>query len=397
MLIKIKQNLSKSIICSWKITKNPEPKNNYNIISVVFFKKYEYYRDISEYINGLRNIIKNFSKILPSFRLRIYHDFSALEIITNLLKESKYIDNIELYEYDIDFFREEKDKTYHKGTIGTIIRFLPLFNLEHHKVDKCLILDIDNVLRISIVNIIKLMDDNNVKIGYRSRFCYSAEHISCVNDNNIIKYPLIASLIYQTISVPYNILSDFFEDIYINKNLELIKKCKLINEYEYGIDELFMNEKYLKYFYQNKLKISPILFNHVNILIGMINYFDNINDNSSKLYLSFIYDFFKLINFKLNTMNQEKLKEYMENNSNLIDKYINNIFYNKFLKNKIIKFIYNMKHLSKKLYKFDLLLNCILNNIKYINVKMINMLLLSTDYNKQANVTNIEHKMISWN
>lgn len=402
MLIKINQHLSKSIICSWKINKNPDPpKGKYNIVSCVFFRKYESYKDISMYVNGLTYIIKNFNKILPTFRLRIYHDFSSLEIIKNILKEANIIEElIELYEYDIPFFKEEKDKTYHMGTIGSFIRYLPLFDIDDHKVDKCLIHDIDNDFKDYTKNVIKFCDDNKITFSYRSRFCYNHLRITCANDDTLSQFPLISSFVYQTISTPYNILGDFIENLYINNDIvlmQLIKDCKLINMYEYGIDEIFMNSIYLKYFYQNKIKIAPILFNHVNILKGITNYFDHIETNTDlEIYWKFVCDFFKLIDINLNNKLQDKniLMKILEDDKVKLKKKINMIFYNKSLINKVRMFIENKNDI--KLYKFNLLLKCILNFLKYIDINMINILLVSTDYTNRAITTNIEKKMIKY-
>jgi hypothetical protein len=403
MLIKINQHLSKSIICSWKINKNPEPpKGEYNIVSVVFFRKYESYKDISMYVDGLTRIIKNFNKILPTFRLRIYHDYSSLEIIKNILKESNILEElIELYEYDIPFFKEEKDKTYHMGTIGSFIRYLPLFDIDYHKVDRCLIHDIDNHFQTVTKDILKFCDDNKITFSYRSRFCYNGVRIMCVSDENIVKFPLISSFVYQTVSIPYNILGDFIENLYINNDIilmKLIKDCKIINMYEYGIDEIFMNEFYVKYFYQNKIKIATILFNHVSILNGMLNYFDYIETNKDiEKYWEFICGFFKIININIDKKLNDKLimKETLKGEKLNLKTKINNIFKNK---NQIDKLKQYIKEIYNKydLYKFKLLLTCILNHLLYININMINILLLSTDYKFNAITTNIEKKMIKY-
>jgi hypothetical protein len=104
MVIKVNQQLSKNIICSWKITKITEPNNNYNIVSVAFFKKYELYKDFDIYINGLKSIINLLPQTLSNFKLRIYHDFSVSEIVKSLYKNREKL--IELYEYDIPYFKQ---------------------------------------------------------------------------------------------------------------------------------------------------------------------------------------------------------------------------------------------------------------------------------------------------
>ena len=308
---------------------------------------------------------------------------------------------IELYEYDIPFFKEEKDKTYHMGTIGSFIRYLPLFNIEHHKVNRCLIHDIDNYFQTVTKDILKFCDDNKITFSYRSRFCYNSVRITCTNDDTLSQFPIISSFVYQTISTPYNIFSDFIEDLYINNDMilmKLMKDCKIINMYEYGIDEIFINSIYVKYFYQNKIKIATILFNHVSILNGILNYFDYIEtDKDIVKYWEFICGFFKIINIildnKLNDMTI--MKETLKDEKLDLKTKINNIFKNK---NQIDKLKQYIKEIYNKydLYKFKLLLTCILNHLLYIDTNMINILLLSTNYTSHAITTNIEKKMIKF-
>jgi len=397
MVIKINQNLSKSIITSWKITRHPIPLTNYNIISVVFFLKYKSYKDVNVYINGLTKIITSFSKLLPGFRLRIYHDYSVVEIINNILIKIPDIKElIELYEYDISFFREKENILYHKGTIGTLIRYLPLLNIEYHKVDKCIIFDIDNVIQPYIKTFIDFFETENINFAYRSRLCYSHKRIRCLSDYHILKYPLVSSLIYQNINnIPYNIFDTFIEDLYINNKLDkLIDKCTLISKYEYGIDEIFMNEFYLKHLYKNKITIAPILFNHVSILHGIKRALID-SDKNNSLYHEFVNKFFKCININIEIDNISLIVDIIDKNERYIKKQIENKIKNPFYNNKLRKFIISFLH-NKKYTFINYLLICILNELKYINMNVNTILILNTDYKDHAIVTNIEKKTFNF-
>lgn len=405
MTIKINQNLSPNIICSWKINKRFEPKTNYNVLSVVFFFKYEAYKDKSIYITGLSNLISDIKRVLPDFRIRIYHDNTVKETIKDILKDKSndIVDNVELYEYDIPVFREEKNKLYHKGAIGSFIRFLPLFDIEHHKVNKCIIFDIDNTLHKYFGKLVELYDRNNLKISYRTRFCYIGDRIACVPDKNIIKYPLIASFIYQSIQVPYNIISDFLENLYIKDTqelLNLITSCNLKNKYEYGIDELYMNHVYLKYFYKNNITICPIPFNHIDIIIGIKKYSKLINKQQFIIFKKIINNFFKIMNINIETQlkdvdNTDKLKELLKK-FNLENKIIN-IYKDRNKIESLKKYISNELNKNYNLPNINLLLNCILSNLKYINPKMINLLIVTTGYDKNAYTVNTSNRTISFN
>ena len=213
-----KEFISKNIECNWIIKNKISTSkniNNYNIISVVYFnyKNVERFQSEDEinkqylkYYNGLIKIIKKFRKIFNNeYILRIYYDDSVEDEINKLLKETNNEFNkyIELFKYDIPLFKEGGQ---HKKTVGTLIRFLPLFDYELHKVNKCIILDIDNKLNNYYSNLIKFYNKKNVKLSYRSRCCYFlTKRVKCVSKNLYYNYALIASFIYTSISVPKNV------------------------------------------------------------------------------------------------------------------------------------------------------------------------------------------------
>ena len=139
MITKINQNLSKSIICNWVINKE-DPPEIYKIISVVYFSMEKNYKSNDIYYLGLESLIKDIPKILPDFRLRIYYDDTTEEQVNKLTLNKN---NIELFKYSIP---KLKNNGYHYGVVGTLIRFLPLYDNKIHKVDYSLIVDIDNKL-----------------------------------------------------------------------------------------------------------------------------------------------------------------------------------------------------------------------------------------------------------
>lgn len=416
MVIKIIEKLSDNIICNWKITNKQEIKENYNIISIVFFFKKDMYKDKLIYIDGLYNIINN---IIPNFILRIYHDNTVVDIINDLLKKCSS-DHIELYQYDIPIFRDT-DIFYHKGTIGTILRFLPLYDNKLHKVNKCIIIDIDDVNEIktdkNYNKLLKIYENNNVNFSYRSRYCYGIlNRISCLLDTNlldtnIIKYSIIASYIYQSFSAPYYLLSNFLEDLYINQNDKLkeqiIKKCKINNIYEYGIDEFYLNGIHLKYLYKNKMIIAPIIIHYNDIFQGLALYIANLrDDNDILLYTNFLIDLgdqiditldkqdiiYILNKYKNSNINDMKIKNELRH-TNLF-KSLNKI---KLIKdyNKLKQFIINKMKENIKLPYFYILLECILNNFN-INLNKIKIYILNTDYKNKGIITKSKLKILPY-
>jgi hypothetical protein len=407
------EKITKNIKCNWNIIKyTKEPENNYNIISVVFFKKKELYKSFDEYINGLSNIIKLFSKVLKNYRLRIYYDDSVQEYINDISKNIPELikNDIELYKYDIPFFR---DDIYHKGVIGTLIRFLPLYNFKLHKVDTCIVFDIDNKIINYYKNIINFYIQNNIKFAYRSRFCYGIEdRISCnKKDKYNNKYTIIASFIYQSITLPKKIFKTFIKKLFIKTNssiLKLIEKCNIENKYEYGIDEIFLNHIHIKFFYVNQIKISVIMFNHSDIMVGIYNFIDYIKTNNELLmYIDFCKNIFSIIGFNCITKNiidttdinksKDNFIKLLDDNEDDLDIKIK-LIYNDFnKKNKLVKILKNEKKKKNNIYNYNKLIECLLDNIKLINIYKLNLLILNTKYeNKQFIITNKDNQKLSF-
>ena len=399
MVLEITEKLSKNLSCFWKINRVYKPNNNYNIISVCFFFKHNAYKSRKIYINGINNIIKRFTIVLRNFKLRIYHDNTTAAIINELINKMPFeIKNkIETFEYDIPFFRDPMNKEYHVGTIGTIIRFLPLYDNKLHKVNTCIIFDIDNYMHMYYQYLYNYQR-NNVGFYYRCRFCYTMiERILCNPDKRMMQYPIIASYIYQSIQLPYSLLEDFFEDLYFKKDKSLIndmKLCKIKNEFEYGIDEYYMNTIHLKYFYDNHLNIAPIYNNYYDILSGLNMMITNIDSNEDvTIYLKFIKKFFSFIeddiilesniSKNLASGNLDAIKEdfdlFVLNNVNL-EKKINALYTNKTKIEEIINFLSDAKE-NIKLKNINVLIDCIINNFNYIDFNFLKIKVIDTNTN----------------
>lgn len=410
--IKKTETLAYKIICQWtirmkkEITQPMSLNKNYNIISVVFFNKKTSYKDNKYYIYGLNNIITNFTKVLPSYRLRIYHDNTTVTLINDLLKnyDSIITDMIELFEYNIPFFRED-NMIYHKGVIGTLIRFLPLFNSTIHRVNKCIVFDADNTMGEYYNKLINYYDTNNIKFSYRSRFCYISKRISCLSDN-IIKYPMIASYIYQSISLPYRIFSNFLEELYIKNSsniMNLVNRCNIVNEYEYGIDELFINRYMIVYFYKERIPIAPVVFDYSSIYRGLILYVEYLSVYSD--YIKFLIRLFKCFNITniFNLIDTIDPITIIKKNRVLIENQINLFFKNKdsekgyYLIDNLKKFLdyskkkYKDPKFNTSLPKIDTLIECISNDIN-ISINKLNLLVITTDYVNNKKID----KMVKW-
>ena len=257
--IEVKEKLSPNIECIWKIYKKEGEKKNYNIISISYFsKKDKSAEKKKKYFEGLKKLYFLMKKILPHYILRIYCDQSVISnILTFYHKVNK--EHIEIFQYNIPFLQESNNSSIHKGTTGTLWRFLPLLKTKLHHCDKKLVLDIDTFYNDIYLKLIKDLETKNEKVYfmYRSHpYYYQHKRLSCVE--GVIDFEfLVAHFIYQSNEIDYSIFSNFLERYLVNisnKNKDkIIKKCEMISEFEYGIDETFMNE----YFLEKQFELIP--------------------------------------------------------------------------------------------------------------------------------------------
>jgi hypothetical protein len=401
--MKVTEKLSKSIICNWEIKKTESRDTTpdlINIISVVYFLPEKGATKMDKYYMGLKDIIKKIPKILNNFKLRIYYDQSVENKVNKLVNELVINkDYIELYKYDIPSLKDNNG--YHRGKIGTLLRFLPLYDNPIHRANKIIIFDIDNVLHFWYKIIIKYFMNNKIKFSYRTRGCYGIrKRVICTE----IKYhPIIASFIYQSINLPYSLFSDFIENMFIIKNERvLLDNCGLENEYSYGIDEIYINKYHLIYFYKNKIDIYPILFNNLDILTGLKDYVYLLSTPTHvTLYINFLNKIFKIFNIKydllqLDTQNtniillKTQLEEILNDNKywEINREKIFNIL-NKSKPKELYQLLLEALKSNNQLPEIKLLIKCLLINIQ-LELNKINIFKIKTDYKNKPIINKTE-------
>jgi hypothetical protein len=400
-----------------------DSSNPYKIISVSYFvlPNYGPITKGNKYLKGLNNLVKNANKYLPDYKIRIYCDNHGFKLLDNLLNNPR----VEIFIYTMKKFLEtnKKDnKKYHKGYIGTMMRFLPFFNYKNHNVDLVINLDIDNKLNF-LTSILIQNEVHKYGFFYKWRACYNA------NNRMIrlgyIKYPVIASFISMNkskLTLPNSILNDFF-DTYLLKDdsrymsylytieldtlfIEGVHKehNKEINKFMYGIDEYFLNYNVFNWLKSNKISITAFdLFYSLNQVINtLINYIKklikNNKDDTNKIVIKLFIHIQNLMlvlgykyNAKLNQGNYKKIiisfREYLEKVK--FDKYYyDNIKKNKKNKlsyirtvNNILNFIkLNKQILEVKLQDYD----CIKYNLEIYKYKLKHYKIITyklNDYN----------------
>ncbi len=351
----IQENLSKHLICNWTIYKSTVPINiPYNILSVSYFQPSQPSKSHSskKYFQGLQKLFHDMRSILPHDRLRIYHDASVKNQLYDYLQSLSPIDQtyLEFFQYDIPYLHESNSQEHHKGTTGTLWRFLPLMDYELHTCHRKIILDIDSVTNHELLKLSKTYDKKgDVYFMYRSHpYYYQFPRITCFNSNKSFFYYVVAHFIYQTNTLSkdifYSFLDKYIYQIHSNnlqfilqscypKNAPNTKNRNIYDQYQYGVDEIFMNGFYVKHQFDRneeenkKLMVLYILssFQYKKIIYYMM---DNVEifDVKNPAFQLFWKKFFGMVHWlkplqqeeiydsKNQTFDFKKLQKYMKQN-----------------------------------------------------------------------------------
>jgi hypothetical protein len=268
-----------------------EPKDKYNILSVVLFCLKKSYKNQDKYFNGLKGIVENVHKIFPTFYLRIYYDKSVItpthedENLNNYIKTKwlplfermKKLPFIQLMEYDHPDFRQ--DTLYHTGLFGHIVRFIPLFNYPFEHSNNVITMDID--LSPEIIKRTKKIYDDFMKsksqFFYRFSSCSSRclqlskvnkKYVNFIIPNawdimikNKFDYSIFDQFVNQ-IKNPKVVVNDLVYDLVISfykslrqGNIQEGHHDDITEKFPYGMDEVFTAYLF-NYFVKRKMNCS---------------------------------------------------------------------------------------------------------------------------------------------
>lgn len=356
--------------------------NNKLLISTTIFVTDISLIDDNKYIKGLHQLHNWCLKY--NYVLRIYFD----ESVENYLKKN-FLNkkNIELYKYHFPKFYI-KHKKVHEETFGSLIRFLPLFNLKDHYHDNVFVsdCDFDLFLKTTSNNIIDFVNKNkhlynNILISKSKYFYGLIKRLQNRNNNNV--FPLQAGCLYNyNNKFDINILENYINNLKIEDAI-------------YGCDEFFLNKNLFNTC--NNKTINIFIYNRqFKDYYETTSRFDLVyNSNKKKIYnkcssifLNYIkkysYDI-DIENIKENHIFLNKLQNIYKLNSEEI-LYLEGIYYNYFYKKYGYNFVINkIFFINNQVYN-SLYMTCNkLNNINYyipsiynrdnnVKLKHINML-----------------------
>lgn len=338
-------------LCNLKYT-GATPNKSHILISCSIFKLKDMYRNFHVYINGLCSLIEYISTAEDKTLIRIYFDLSIKndKLFIDLYNNNVVKSYVQFCEYKCPSFILDN---YHRGTFGTFVRFLPMFD-STLDVRLIYISDIDYVTREKIFYIKYVIrkfikSDYDVlciqKIGYE--FKYGNEF-----KNKYLDGTCLANIYLKKTRLPIDIFTNTLKKLRDN-NPEILNEIKKMynsrvnltsnshintSTFTYGIDEWFINKIVLTQFIININISCGVLYISDNIRIYP-KYIINYNKSDNKI----LIEYFKKFNIEEKTIDnsinklQNRLSLKMKNISdynNFLQKYIEVTAY--FIKNNLL-------------------------------------------------------------
>jgi hypothetical protein len=262
-----------------------EPKN-YHLLSTCLFIKEKYIKttygkveDVSEkrqksFINAIEQyaILYNKGYWNDKTRLRIYFD-KSLDINENWsIVLNKYMKHpfFQWIRYDIPSKKDPNNNNYHIGLIGTLIRFHPLF-VKNSSIRLISIIDLDIVYtskwREEIDKFSKSKYDMQCFSNMFSIPFYGSL-IDGITEEKPHGYWISAGLLTSKVILPYTIwnnLLDYVRSRRIMNKLRYLDALKIalynnnmdkfMEDFEYGLDEILLNDIIGDYINKNEIKL----------------------------------------------------------------------------------------------------------------------------------------------
>jgi hypothetical protein len=202
-----------------------------NVLSAVFFKSRNYYKNYSIYVSGLKKLMFLVDNSISNFKLILFIDINVRNDneLMNMIKRSKKTIPI--------LFRcsEYMNDDYHIDLFPTLVRFFPFFDFQNNFTKTVIMVDIDlkhddrNKLR----SLLKINNDNIICAGDIAKFIYEEK----------IPY-LYAGMVSSRKKFNKNIITDFIKNAHnINSKGYYEKR---LTTFGYGIDEIFLNDYLVK-------------------------------------------------------------------------------------------------------------------------------------------------------
>lgn len=282
-------------------------KHNENALSFAFFKMRNPYRDFEKYVTHLKNFFKLIERrqYMKNWTIYMFIDNSVIDngYVKSLINSNN--ENLSIIKYKCKEFM--LDDTYHDGTFGTVVRFMPLFDYDFFGKHKFIMSsDIDVAIsHFSERDLIK-MKKNNANILWTSYIYYNKPW-------SIGKRTMTAGgLISMDIKFPKELLDNYLHDLSIGKYDKIIEKFITnksveVVRFQYGTDEHFLNTVFINYIMNNKITFIAKKYVTIEALYKSVYYkYDGkIKELAKKLLDHYTKIYYLDDNEKKNNVNME--------------------------------------------------------------------------------------------
>lgn len=296
--------------CKFTSFYKDEP-NDYHLLSAVLFVKQKYIKttkgiikDMStlrrqQFIHTIKKHVQHYDKgyWTDKYRLRIHFDnsFERNEELMNIFNQYKDHPFLQWVKYELPNLKDPEYSLDHIGMIGMIVRFHPLF-IKNDKINCVSVIDMDSWYTEDWKNeLSKFKKSNHDFHWFNSAICMQLYGIIMpglsLYHNPTFWVP--GGLFSSKITFPqwrWNQIPDFIR-INMLPNLRFLDSFKvslfdnridkMMEDYEYGLDEMYLN--YMVNYYITKQKISfqlkPIqTYNIIPLFINRILTYIKWND-----------------------------------------------------------------------------------------------------------------------
>lgn len=240
------------------------------LISAVGFAMKTKYRNAEVYTKGLITQLEYLDTVDENFVYRLYVDESIIdnEFWVEAMEEFVKRDYTEVYEYD---YPPVKDGSYHNGTFGTMMRFMPLFETKKEKDwDMMTCIDVDMELdKYDLFGDLNIFKEKEQKFMMKTPMCY---HLRGHRKNMKValkhKMAVIALGFASKMTFNKKLMTDFLKDF--NSDTDLYRYYKeevefnrsdteehlKVDRFTYGVDEYFLTDILLALIIKEKIPIA---------------------------------------------------------------------------------------------------------------------------------------------
>jgi hypothetical protein len=240
-------------VCEFDTLNNPSRKHA-NTVNLVFFRAVPTTKSFQKYVDGLRSW-KKMKHLFPNCQFQVFVD-EYVSQSDEILKEIKALDaRILLFKCP----NYMKDSQFHIGLFPTMVRFYPMFDVNPNPLHIAHIQELEPTPDDAkfILPMIGKLTSKQIYSKFDIAVVYHCHLFEILGSplpkiNGVLEYPyMLAGRVSVTKKVPFELWTSYLEDIESGKQFfnspYLHSKKPEHGKYSFGVDEIFLNQVYLKH------------------------------------------------------------------------------------------------------------------------------------------------------